>query len=237
MLTIKKMDKVSKKHLPIAILIDCSESVQDIQALLNSSIRKMVWELNRRVELRQYVELLVVQYNDFFRVPAKFEPVSSIQPGQLDIRSCEGTTYTGMAILKTLQMLQEQQMVYEGSKEKCTMPLMFLFTDGYPDAGEGAPKEDVEQVAQDYQEAATLIKELEAEGALYFCAAGIQRQDGFGADMDMLKKLSDHPDRIVQVIGDDNGGETISRFCKVICDTATALRQRTPLADAMEQML
>ena len=78
MLTIKKMDKVSKKHLPIAILIDCSESVQDIQALLNSSIRKMVWELNRRVELRQYVELLVVQYNDFFRVPAKFEPVSSI---------------------------------------------------------------------------------------------------------------------------------------------------------------
>lgn len=236
MLNIHKNERISKKHLPIAILIDCSESVQDIQTLLNRSIRKMVQELNKRAELRQYVELLVVHYNDIFRVPAKFEPVSSIHPGQLDIRSCEGTTYTGMAILKTLQMLQEQKMIYDGRQEKCTMPLMFLFTDGYPDAGNGAPREDVEQVARDYQDAAALIRELEAEGELYFCAAGIQRKDGFGADMEMLRKLSDHRDRIVQVIGDENGDETISRFCRVICDTATALRQRTPLEDAMERM-
>lgn len=235
-MVVGKKGRASKKHLPIAILIDCSESVEDIKDLLNKSIQKMIRELNSRVELRQFVELYVVHYNDFYYVPADFVPVTEIRPGQLDIRSCEGTTHTGMAILNTIQKLQEKQAVYQGKKEKSTKPLVFLFTDGYPDAGDGAPQVSVEQVRQDYADAAELIRELEKGDELYFCAAGIQRRDGPSADMEMLRKLSDHADRIVRVIGDDNGEETISRFCNVICDTATALRSKTPLEDAMAQM-
>ena len=237
MLVVEKKGRASKKHLPIAVLIDCSESVQDIQDLLNNSIQKMVQELNRRVELRSYVELLVVHYNDYYHVPASFVPVVDIKHGQLDIRSCEGTTHTGMAILKTLHLLQEKLTEYQGKREKHTKPLMFLFTDGYPDAGDGAPKATMDQVKQDYEDAAEMIKEMEKADELYFCAAGIQRKDGCSADMKTLSKLSAHKDRIVQVIGDDNGGETISRFCNVICDTATALRRSTPLEEAITKML
>lgn len=238
MFIVPKKGREPKTHIPIAILIDCSESAEDIRDLMDRSIRELLRQMNNKVQLRSCVELLVIQYNDRFYAPAKFEYVENIKPGQLDIRSCEGTTHTGMAILKALQMLRARRMEYIGKQEKCSKPLLFLFTDGYPDAGENAPKEMVEQVLLDYEDAAEQIKQMEKEDQLFFCAAGIQRKDGISADMQTLYKLSNYPrERIFQVIGDDNDRETVSKFCQKICEAAKAMEARTPPEEVLEDMI
>lgn len=238
MVFVPKKGRAPKTHIPIAILIDCSESAEDIRELMDRSIRELLRQMNNKVELRSCVELLVIQYNDRFYAPVKFDYVENIKPGQLDIRSCEGTTHTGMAILKALQMLRSRRMEYIGKQEKCSKPLLFLFTDGYPDAGENAPADKVKQVARDYEDAAEQIKWMEKEDQLFFCAAGIQRKDGICADMQTLYKLSSYAQkRIFQVIGDDNDRETVSKFFQMICDAAKAMEARTPPEDVLQDMI
>lgn len=228
--------RVPNKHIPIAILIDCSGSARDIQDLINQAVRTMIGNLQAKVELRQQVELLAIHYNDVPRTVADFVPVCDIKPGQLDIRKCERMTNTGLALLDAIQQLQERKALYDGLKEKCSTPMVFLFTDGYPDAGDGAPEQYVRQVEQEYSEAAQMIRSLEAAGKLYFYAAGVQRADGICADMEALRRLSANSDQIFSVRDDTLGKETISRFFQLICDAAVAMKKKTPMKDVLSGM-
>jgi uncharacterized protein YegL len=129
------------------------------------------------------------------------------------------------------------QTICRGKQEVCSKPLVFLLTDGYPDAGIGAPGEYVEAVRKNYEEAAALIKEQEADDSLYFCAVGIQRSNGVGANMETLRRLSDKPDRIFKLDEESILNEGVDRFCQMIYDTAKAMSNNTPLQDALQHML
>ena len=236
-LNIKRMGRAPKRHIPIALVIDCSCSINDIRLILNRATQSLLSNLKNNVELRQQVKLLTIHYNDTIEVVSDFTPAMDLEDADLDIAQGNGTTDTGLALLSALERLDEMQSICQGKQEVCSKPLVFLLTDGYPDAGIGAPEEYVAAVRNNYEEAATAIREREANENLYFCAVGIQRQNGVGANMDMLKRLSDNPDRIFMLDDESVQNEGIERFCQLIYDTAKAMSNNTPLQDALYHML
>lgn len=236
-LNIKRMGRAPKRHIPIALVIDCSCSMNDIRPILNRATQSLLTNLKNNVELRQQVKLLTIHYNDTIRVVSDFTPAMDMEDSALDIAQGAGTTDTGLALLTALERLDEMQSICLGKKEVCSKPLVFLLTDGYPDAGNGAPDDYVQEVRSNYKEAAAAIREREANDSLYFCAVGIQRQNGIGANMDMLKQLSEKPDRIFRMDDASIQNEGVERFCQMIYDTAKAMSNNTPLQDALYHML
>ena len=215
--------KVTKKNIPLGIVIDRSQSTEDIQELLNNSIRSLVSELRKNEELCNQVEILAIHYNEQATVVTEFTPLSQLESTALDIRCCDGATNTGQALLTAIDKLRAFEMLCKGRRERCTTPLLFLFTDGYPDPGQGAPAHIVSRCQQLYQNAASSIKSMEQNNSLYFCAAGIQQTDGSCADMEQLKLLTNHPDRIICVDNSETGANSIMRFCDMIRETAIAM--------------
>ena len=203
-----------KKHLPVAILIDKSGSAHDIRPLVERSVRKMIQKLQAEITFRGVVELLMIFFSGECQA-AEFTPLEKMQPDAFSMPECTGTTNTGQALLYALGKLEKKRLEWEQSGERSFEPLMFLLTDGFPDAGIGAPEKVREAVKKSYQDAAQTVRKMEREGNLLFLAAGVQRKNGVCADMAKLQELSAFPDRIFRV--DDSGGlDGVELFFHVI---------------------
>lgn len=226
--------KVPKRNIPIGIVIDCSRSTDTIQDRLNRSIRHLLSQLRNDAELCKQVEIMAIHYNELPTVIADFDrPLSEMADDALDIRKCEGATNTGQALLTAIDKLQVFQLKCEGQRERCSTPLLFLFTDGRPYAGDGAPEYAVKLCEEYYQKAAASIREKEGAKPemIYFYAAGIQQSNGHCADMEKLAELTSHPDHVMKVSDDEEASNSIKQFCEVIRQAATALSSCTPLDD------
>lgn len=228
--------KGPKTHLPVAIVIDTSASTKDIRELMNQCARKLVNSLKHELAFQKVVELLVVFYNSDYTNVVDFIPLESVREKDLDIAESKGFTETGRALLYSLQRLDEKKMEWKQKGEKYYQPLLFLLTDGYPDAGIGAPKSVVERVEETYALAARQIIEKEKNEKIIFIAAGIQQENGDSANMEKLKELSGHPERILcvkEVVGSVN---SIEKFYNLIYESTNAMFTNTPVEEVIEQV-
>lgn len=224
-----------RSHLPIAIVIDKSESTKDIKDLLNKCIVNLVNNMKREVTIKNTVDLLVIHYSSEHEVILNFEPLENVKPNALIIKESRGFTHTGGALLYALQRLDEKKIEWKFLAEKYYQPLMFLLTDGYPDAGINAPQKVAKFVEDAYGSAAEEIKKREAEDKLVFIAAGIEQKNGVGADMKRLSELSIHPERILHIKEAGHINE-IERFFDLIYESTNATFSNTPVDEVIDQI-
>lgn len=195
-----------KKRLPIAIVIDKSASTADIRPNMNLYARNLLSRLQDNLIFRGIVELLVVFYNGRIycgkdgKTPPVFKPLKDVTPEDVSISESSGTTHTGLALLYAIEKLNQKKREWGDRGEQYYQPMLFLLTDGYPDAGQGAPLKVTLDYEERYQKAAETIRTLEQRKKLTFIAAGIQIENSpYRADMNRLKELSSHPEYIKEV--------------------------------------
>lgn len=218
-----------KVHLPVAIVIDRSESTGDIQSLLNQCAQKLIRNMKGHLLLNNVVDLLVVFYNHEYETAVDFLPLSQVGEHDLDIHDCWGTTATGTALLYALQRLDEKKAEWHMDGEEYRQPMLFLLTDGYPSPGYTARKEYHQLFEDQYARAADQIRSRELENKLVFMAAGIQQSNGECADMEKLKQLTNYPDHILRVSDVVGEFDHVERFYDLIYLSTNAMFENTPI--------
>lgn len=224
-----------KTHLPVCIVIDKSESTEDIRDLLNQGAQSLIRSMKEELTFRGIVELLVVQFSSETEITVDFKPLEQIGEHDLDIGRSEGFTATGRALLTALDRLDQRKMEWKRQGEEYFQPLLFLLTDGYPDAGIGAPDEVVQDIKETYEIAAREIRDREDGKKLVFIAAGLQQQNGYQANMEELRRLSAFPDRVLQISDFEGNSQKIKEFYQLIHRATDALLTDTPIQDVLSQ--
>lgn len=228
-------EKGPKTHLPVALVIDTSASTDDIRELLNRCSFQLIQSLKRELVFKRIVELLVIFFNSDYQDVLYFKPLEMVDEHELDIVESRGFTATGRAILHALECLDKKEMEWKQKGEKYYQPLFFLLTDGYPDAGVGAPPTVVEKIEETYALAAQQIKEKEEKDKIIFIAAGIQQKNGCNANMGKLKELSSHPERILRVTDQLDSLNSIEKFYQLIYKSTNAAIANTPVDEVIGQ--
>ena len=222
-------------HIPVALIIDRSESTNDIRADLNKCIYELLEKMKHEETFRKAVDLLVVFFDSDYECILDFVPLDDVRPEDVSIVKSSGFTSTGRALLYVLERLDEKKIEWKKSAEKYYQPLVFLLTDGYPDAGYGAPRGVVEKINEDYKMAASEIRQREDDNKITFISAGIEREDGVSADIKRLEELTHYKDRVFRLCKDTptSGIERIDDFFKLIYESTSATFTHTPIDDVI----
>lgn len=204
-------------HLPLVLLIDISSSTEDIRELINKCQKKMLRAMAEKVSFKNCVYLYILHFNGRCQEVVNFELLDSLEARgalrddseELDIKRSYGCTNPGKAIKVALQAADTQKIKW-GRADNVYQPLMFLLTDGYPDAGQGATDEEKKAVEREYCEAAAQIKQREKKDAygkakITFAAAGIQRKNGCSANIARLKELTSDESHVIAVTDAEDG--------------------------------
>ena len=240
-----------RSHLPLVLLIDISKSTEDIRELINKCQKQMLRAMMEDVALRGCVYLYILHFNGACEPVVEFELLDSLaargalddDSDVLDIKESYGCTNTGRAIMTALQAVDSQKNEWRKT-DNVYQPLMFLLTDGYPDAGQGlgASEEEKAAVERAYRNAAEEIQRREKEDGngrakITFAAAGVQRRNGCSANIPRLKELTSYADHVVAVTDDADGSVDVaglSEFFGMIYQaTTTTVNRGTPLEDVI----
>lgn len=224
-----------KTHLPVAFIIDTSASTNDIRDLLNTCARELLCSMKAQAVFKNIVELLVIFYNSDYQNIVDFKPLGFVGEHDLDIHESRGFTETGRALLYALDCLDNKKAEWRAKGEKYYQPLLFLLTDGYPDAGIDAPMKVVQHVEYTYAQAASKIKEREKTDKIVFVAAGIQQKNGCSANIEKLKQLTSHPERIFCVSDVTGSVHRIEGFYHLIYESTNAVFNNTPVGEVINQ--
>ena len=207
----RKSDVVRmKKHIPIALVIDKSNSTEDIRESMDLYAKKLLQQMKDDKVFKGVVELLIVFYdNDIYHKnneEPSFRTLDEITAQDIAFPASSYATDTGKALLYALDKLEEKKVLLRGSGELYFQPMLFLLTDGYPDPGEHAPERVIREYMARYRRAAKEIHDQEKKGKLTFIAAGIQIEDSpYRADMRKLRELSAYPQRALKVTARKSG--------------------------------
>lgn len=225
-------------HIPVVLIIDRSGSTEDIRELLNECTQNLLEKMKHEEAFRKAVDLLVVFFSSNYECVLDFIPLEKVKMEDVAIEESSGFTNTGRALLYVLERLDEKKIEWKKNAEKYYQPLVFLLTDGYPDAGYGAPKEVVDKVNEDYLIAAQEIKKREADKKITFIAAGIEREDGVSADLERLAELTGNRERVINIQKDfsTDGFGRIEDFFELVYDSTNATLTHTPIGDVISEI-
>lgn len=228
------------ERTPLVLIIDISWSMEAIRTILNEAITELLKQMKENKLLRGSIDLLVIHFNGESKVVVDFTPLEDVKVSDITIKECSGCTDTGTAISTALDMAYEyRDKLYDETDGYITpnQPLVFLLTDGIPDAGKKRKtdtdkeyQEAVDAVNQAYKQATEYIKEKEKNKKIVFIAAGINHNGGVdhnsgreipgsNVSRDRLKELTNFPDRVITFKGDKTN---FASFCKDII-TGTSL--------------
>ncbi len=201
---------------PLVLIIDISWSMEAIREILNKAITELFQQMKKNELLYKTIDLLVVHFNGLSDIVVDFTPLEEVKISDITINKCTGCTDTGKAIIKALKRAYEyRDEIFEVSDGLIThnQPLVFLLTDGIPDAGKRTEDDtdevyqaEVDAVNHAYQEAATYIKEKENNQKIVFVAAGIHHPGktnipGSNVSEEKLRELTNYPDRVITFEG------------------------------------
>lgn len=236
MVDLKKRVAVAQ-HRPIAILIDRSKSTMNIRKDLNRIAEQALQKMKSFTEYRSITEILAIQFDTEPEVTAEFTKLEQTPIHALTIARSDHCTDTGKALLLALELLDQKKEACKEAGETYHQPICFLLTDGSPDPGSGAPEHEIRAYERRYAEAAAEIKKREAEEKLTFVAAGIYVSEHQRANMDKLRELSNHPDRIVELNGKNGDLSAIEKFFEVIIQATNARPDATPIDALVDNSL
>lgn len=223
------------RFLPIILILDMSSSMTKELNLLMKCMWKTVSKLKLDPVISYNAAVLAVAFNHNYRVLADFEPLEKLKYESLEIPECVGATDPGKALLYALGRVDEVIEECKKEHEKTFAPVMIYFTDGYPDAGRGASDLEQEEVENNYRMAAELIQEREKNGKLVFVAAGLERADGAGANMEKIKELTSYPQYVQRIREQDE--LDYGRWADVIHSVVKTASQNTPVARILQEVL
>lgn len=204
-----------RPSIDIFLIVDHSDSTKMIIDSLNEAIRTMIIALNDSFELMGVAKYLtLIQFNHRADILLETVPVEDIDPDSIRLTS-SGATNTGAALLKALKIGTDRYETFKNNGDEIWHPIYFLFTDGYPDAGREATREEDEEVERVYRLAARKIKELENARQLVFVAGGFFDETLHGgrtvrANMDKLLELTTHRDRVIEL--PNGSAKTLKKF-------------------------
>lgn len=223
-----------RPKIDVFLIVDHSLSTMNIIDTINRAIKKMLEELRFSPYLSGVDKYLtIIQYNHHSEAIVETTLVENVDPGKINLTSA-GATDTGSAILKALNIGSRRYQYWREEGEESWHPLYFLFTDGYPDAGQEASREEEIAVERAYTEAAMEIKRLENSGKLLFVAGGFcSRKSRNGANMDKLRELTNYDKHVIE-IPDDKIDKLSKFFSDIIPITVihTVTSSKAQLEDA-----
>lgn len=216
-----------RKLVPLVFIIDVSGSMDTLKTDLNKAIRELLRQMKEDTKLRNCVDLLVIHFNGVATTVVDFEHLEKVNESDVVLNEnveLKGNTDTGNAIHEAINKSTEMRAkVFEesGKTLKPTYPLVFLLTDGIPDAGIKRDNEtyedyqkEVDRVNQAYQSASETIKQLERENHITFVATGIKHPNHSKSVLEeKLKELTIYPDHVIIIEGTHTD---FRRFCNII---------------------
>jgi len=155
---------------PVVLLLDTSGSMQGtaIQAL-NEGIKTYHRDLMRDTQAILSVETAIVTFgNGGVQQVQDFVSVDNFVPPNLE---ADGLTPMGEAIELALDLLEQRKQMIKSHGLQMYRPWVFLITDGAP--------------TDEWHDAASRIKQEEAQKLILFFAVGVQ-----GADMNKLRQIT-----------------------------------------------
>ncbi len=153
---------------PCLLLLDTSESMEGPPINeLNQGLATFRRELSGDALAMKRVEIGLVTFGPVelvsdFQTPDRFLP---------PVLRSSGDTPLGAAIAGGLEMIRQRKQAYKANGIPYYRPWVFLITDGAP--------------TDDWQHAASMVRDGEASKGFSFFAVGVQH-----ADMDVLRKIA-----------------------------------------------
>lgn len=157
-----------ESRCPCLLLLDTSASMSGMPILqLNEGIRTFKDELTEDPLAVKRVEVAMLSFGPL-HLQSDFATVDQFQPPHL---SANGDTPMGAAITMGIDLITKRKQTYKQHGVGYYKPWIILITDGAP--------------TDNWQQAARLVKEGEANNAFAFFAIGVE-----GANLDVLSQIS-----------------------------------------------
>lgn len=226
----------------VLIAVDRSRSTSDVYLDIQRELKRMVTAMQANVILKGVVTLIVVTYNHGYEVLVN-KPLGEVTQADLQLPQPAGATDTGKAVMELLKLADEKRDAWKRSQEPYFQPILFLLTDGYPDAGtiegETASAREKRQsiVEGNYRAAADSIRTRLQNKKLLFAAGGFQKKDGPSADMKRLAELADDKHTFCIVNGGKNGGIGLDEYFNALITMTSSTLQGTSFDTLDDQML
>lgn len=157
-----------ESRCPCLLLLDTSASMSGMPVLqLNEGIRTFKDELTEDPLAIKRVEVATLSFGPL-HLQNDFTTADQFHPPHL---SANGDTPMGAAITMGIDLITKRKQIYKQHGVGYYKPWIILITDGTP--------------TDNWQQAARLVKEGEANNAFAFFAIGVE-----GANMDVLSQIS-----------------------------------------------
>lgn len=216
----------SKRHIPVVLILDTSFSMKRHANAVRSGLNTFIDSVRSASGLDDsVVELMVICFNGSARVEHDFADIESYDIPTLCDDDFKGTTNIGEAVNLALEKADEKLSFLGSRGIHRGIPIVFLLTDGYTDAGIGASEQQKAEVKAAFDKAIRNIQDRESvygekSDRIIFCAGGLNGS-GAAADLQQLARLTRRKNQVVSLHGESNQelNYMINQFFRILTFT------------------
>lgn len=116
-------------HVAAILVFDTSGSMNPNIHELNMAMKLWIEDAKKNISENAIIDVAIIEYNNDVQVINDFTPLIKLEPHTF---TSQGTTCTGKAIEKAIEMAKSQVKRYRQEGIDAHIPWVLLFTDGMP---------------------------------------------------------------------------------------------------------